>query len=124
MKRWGGTAMASAWSRSSSPEDCGCVHDRDHFAHWDEVTKFLQRGEDKTTIDVGCGCGMSSRIYSLTTNGPVLAVDKPEVVGWSARLYPTPGVSFQGADLAGEWEFGKFDNIVCIDVIEHISAEG
>lgn len=99
-----------------------CV--RDHFAHWAEVTKFLQRGEDKTTIDVGCGCGLSSRIYSLTTNGPVLAVDKPEVVGWSARLYPTPGVSFQGADLAGEWEFGKFDNIVCIDVIEHISAEG
>ena len=91
-----------------------------HFLHWEAVCQILQPG---TTIDVGCGCGMSSRIYSLALGAPVIAVDKPDVVKWSSVAYPTPGVKFVGCDLASQWDFGKFDNVVCIDVIEHIAEE-
>ena len=91
-----------------------------HMLHWEAVCQVLQAG---SIIDVGCGCGMSSRIYSLCMGVPVLAVDKPDVVKWSSIAYLTPGVEFVGCDLASKWDFGKFDNVVCIDVIEHIGDE-
>ena len=92
-----------------------------HFVHWQRVQELLNEGD--RAIEVGCGCGLSSRIYSLKTKCELVAVDKPEVVSLSQQMYPTPGVTFHGADFNTDWyrkRMGKFDVVVCVDVIEHV----
>lgn len=93
-----------------------------HFIHWQRVSELLNPGE--RVIEVGCGCGLSSRIYSLKTQYVVVAVDRLEVVVMSKQMYPTPGVHFAPADFNTEWVpnawKGLFDVVVCVDVIEHV----
>ena len=98
-----------------------------HFSHWQQVSELLNEGDK--AIEVGCGCGMSSRIYSLKTKRPFVAIDKPEVVQFSRMLYPTPGVLYGGADFnedAWAWQLRKterFDAVICVDVIEHVQQK-
>lgn len=91
-----------------------------HFAHWENIASMLHEGEK--AIEIGCGCGLSSRIYSLRTKTRFVAVDKPEVVKMSSQMYPTPGVEYVGADFNTRWAIKgcPFDVVICVDVIEHV----
>lgn len=95
-----------------------------HFAHWQDIASKLNEGE--RAIEVGCGCGLSSRIYSLKTQCPLVAVDKKAVADFSTAAYPTPGVSFYGADFNTYWvpeNWNIYDVVICVDVIEHVAAK-
>jgi len=102
----------------------GLMNVYDHFAHWQDISSRLNK--DEFIIEVGCGCGLSSRIYSLKTEKPMYAVDKPNVVRMSAQMYPTPGVTYVGCDFNESWVYdnikihGMLDVVICVDVIEHI----
>lgn len=95
-----------------------------HFRHWRKVAGLLTRGVP--TLDVGCGCGMGSRIYSLATGARVVAIDRPEVAAMAAKLYSTPGVLFCGCDLRTTGDLLRvpylleFGNVVCMDLLEHL----
>jgi 2-polyprenyl-3-methyl-5-hydroxy-6-metoxy-1,4-benzoquinol methylase len=89
-----------------------------HFEHWSDMADMLREGE--RLLEIGCGCGMPSRIYSLRTHCEVVAVDKPEVIAVSSVMYRTPGVTFVGHDFNEPFDLGTFDVVICVDVIEHI----
>lgn len=99
-----------------------------HFTHWYRIAELLNEGD--RVVEIGCGCGLPARIYSLKTQAPVVAVDKADVVALSRVFYPTPGVSFVVADFNNDlWlvpvkERGPFDVVVCVDVIEHVHNKG
>ena len=90
-----------------------------HLAHWQDMANLLREGE--RLLEIGCGSGFPARVYSLRTRCEVVAVDKPEVIAISAVAYPTPGVRFVGHDLNEPFDFGYFDAVIAVDVLEHIA---
>jgi hypothetical protein len=92
-----------------------------HFAHWEAVANLLHEGE--RLIELGCGCGLPARIYSLRTRCAVVAMDQPAAIEMAQRCYPTPGVVFFGADFNEPLEVGKYDVVVCTDVLEHVQEK-
>ena len=115
MKRWGnGERMVPEAYVGGFENVCN------HFAHWLDVQSRINKGD--YVVEVGCGCGMSSRIYSLKSETQLSAIDKLEVIEICKIAYPTPGVIYSGIDLnKPNWAYDAgADVVVCIDVIEHV----
>jgi SAM-dependent methyltransferase len=80
------------------------------------LAEFPQRGEGRRVLDVGCSIGFISEI--LAARGyAVTSVD------WPNSPHPST-VEFAGADLDNGLPDlqGKFDYIICADVLEHLRA--
>ncbi len=75
-------------------------------------------------LDCGCGLGYGSAMLADAGAGEVLGIDiAADAVEGAGRLYPRPGVTHRCIDAmtldpASE---GKFDVIVCLEVIEHVA---
>jgi SAM-dependent methyltransferase len=85
-----------------------------HSSHTLLLAKFPARGEGRRVLDIGCAAGYLSE--ALVERGfSVAAVD------WPGTPHPAT-VEFSGADLDGGLGTvgGKFEYIICADVIEHL----
>lgn len=80
------------------------------------LAEFPERGDGRRVLDVGCAIGYISEI--LAQRGyAVTSID------WPNSPHP-PTVEFAGADLDHGLPplSGKFDYIICADVLEHLRA--
>ena len=80
------------------------------------LEEFPEQGEGRRVLDVGCAIGYISEI--LAQRGfAVTSID------WPNSPHP-PTVEFAGADLDNGLPplRGKFDYIICADVLEHLRA--
>jgi len=94
-----------------------------HFHRWEVIQNELNEGDH--AIELGCGCGITPRIYALRTKRPFVALDKLEVIEMAELLYPTPGIEYYAADFNEHWayDYGVFDIVICTHVIEHIKEK-
>jgi len=90
------------------------------------VLTYIQKG---SVLDAGCGTGHLA-LRLLEKGHPVVCIDpEPEMVSLTRKLLSHRGFNadvFQG-DIC-TWQAqqgppGRFDNIVCIDVLEHIEDD-
>ncbi|TVS01188.1 MAG: methyltransferase domain-containing protein, partial [Phycisphaerales bacterium] len=81
-------------------------------------------------LDCGCGLGYGSAMLADAGAGEVLGIDiAADAVEEAARLYPRPGVTHRCVDAMTLEEamtlngasVGRFDVIVCLEVIEHVA---
>jgi SAM-dependent methyltransferase len=80
------------------------------------LAQFPERGEGRRVLDVGCAIGylserLAARGFSVTC------------IDWPDTPHP-PTVEFAGADLDNGLPplSGRFDYIICADVLEHLRA--
>jgi SAM-dependent methyltransferase len=78
------------------------------------LARFPERGEGRRVLDIGCAAGYLSEI--LASRGfAVTSID------WPGTPHPAT-VEFSGADLDDGISHitGKFDYVICADVLEHL----
>jgi SAM-dependent methyltransferase len=80
------------------------------------LAEFPQRGEGRRVLDVGCAAGYLSEIL-LLRGFAVTSIDSPNTPH-------TPAIEFAGVDLDDGLSGvnGRFDYIICADVLEHLRA--
>ena len=73
-------------------------------------------------LDFGCGKGRFSCYY---TRGPVVGIDiaSSNISACESRC-PGKDKTFLGQDITSGFNIGTFDNIICIEVLEHIPQWG
>jgi len=93
-----------------------------HLRHYATVAAHLQPAD--SVIDVGCGCGLATRIYRLHVGGRVVAVDRPPAITVARNYYPMPGVEYHSIEFSrNELPEGEFDVAIMLEVLEHLQAE-
>jgi SAM-dependent methyltransferase len=77
--------------------------------------------DGRRVLDAGCGLGYGSKMLLRAGAAEVVGVDIAEPVVEAASAAEEPGLTFQSADVAAlHFEDGRFDLIVCLEVIEHV----
>ncbi|HUT75453.1 MAG TPA: class I SAM-dependent methyltransferase [Armatimonadota bacterium] len=90
-----------------------------HIHHYNAVANAIEAADD--VLDVGCGCGLATRLYRLQTTGRVVAVDRPPAIDIARSLYYSPGVEYWSQDFVEEaLPEGEFDVAVLTEVYEHL----
>lgn len=75
----------------------------------------------KNILDLGCGNGLGTYLYSLVAQS-VFAVDRSSEALAYAHLWPfEPNkVAFERYDLVNEFPAGSFDLAVALEILEHL----
>ena len=75
----------------------------------------------KRVLDAGCGLGYGSKMLREAGASEVVGVDVAEAVIEVASAQEGPGLRFEVGDLNDlGFEDGRFDLVVCLEVIEHV----
>lgn len=91
------------------------------------IEKVLKNHPSKSVLDIGCGTGTMS-FYLSTLGLSITGVDISEkaintCVKNKERLYVGKKLSFFRINFPSEEIKGKFDLIICLEVLEHIKDE-
>ncbi len=92
-----------------------------HLARYAWAASLMPRAR---VLDCGCGLGYGSAMLADAGAGEVLGIDiSAEAIEGAGRLYPRPGVTHRCVDAITleEASVGRFDVIVCLEVIEHVA---
>ncbi len=97
--------------------------DRGRLIEVEHVVRYrwaAQAAAGRSVLDAGCGTGYGSAILAATGASEVIGVDlAADVIGAADGLPGT--VSLQAGDLrALDFADGRFDLVVCFEVIEHL----
>lgn len=98
--------------------------DPKHLAFTLSRYKFISKmaQENGTLIELGCSEGFGTVLLKENTS-KVVGVDfDHRTVAWANAHYAEEGISFIEADILNA-NFGKYDTVVSLDVIEHIYPE-
>jgi 2-polyprenyl-3-methyl-5-hydroxy-6-metoxy-1,4-benzoquinol methylase len=105
---------------------CGCLNPIEYRyeerLRWDAFQRLVRPRPGWDVLDIGCGVGTWSRRIAELGSRVVGADFSAEMIKMAA---PAPGVEFkvgsaQDLDLPG----GKFDLVLSVTVLQHITAEG
>lgn len=92
------------------------------FARYKFAARMLGDSPKKTVLELGCNEGIGT-LHLAQVAEETLGVDFDEnAVKWASDNLAGPHLRFIGADFMNK-EFGKFDAVVTIDVIEHLEKE-
>ena len=79
----------------------------------------------KVVLDAGCGLGQGSTLIKQSGAREVVGVDSAAAVVEAARAQAPQGVRLEHADILSlPFEDGRFEVVVCFDVIEHADEPG
>lgn len=92
-----------------------------------KIKEYFDHETDLTILDAACGNGYGSHMLGLEGYS-VIGVDvSPEAIECANRAYAMSNVNYSVVDLNSdeEWPFGdtRFDAIVSIETIEHVSND-
>jgi 2-polyprenyl-3-methyl-5-hydroxy-6-metoxy-1,4-benzoquinol methylase len=82
------------------------------------AAKLLKGRQRRRVLDVGCGYPIKLNDVIVPLAERVVALDQPSVVERFGRSFPR--IAFAAADLERPSIQGKFDLIICSDVVEHL----
>ena len=122
------------------PDACGCSGWRSLLIHgdpcvldrWLWVRRRLRGKEPLRTLDAGCGNGAFSIYAAREGNAGCWRRPSSEREGYRtrrrrARLLGVEGIDFRVLDLRAieprREELGSFDQIICLETIEHLSDD-
>jgi SAM-dependent methyltransferase len=106
---------------------------KDRLIAWSHQRRFetgLQlaaRFKGQRILDYGCGDGTFLGLLMSSASAPADAVgveiDEAQIAGCRSRLGGRPGLRFDLiASLTSERERDRYDAVVCMEVLEHVSA--
>ena len=110
------------------PEHCDpAAHER-HTARYEEAADLaMQHGvaENAVWLDMGCGYGYGTALLAERTKANLVVGIDPDdgATLYAAGNYHGMHTIFMNADAndAGDWFPARFDGVVCIEVLEHMS---
>jgi len=96
----------------------GEVIESEHLARYRWAAQFAS---GRRVLDAGCGVGYGSALLALAGASEVVGVDVAgDILSAAAERMP-PGVSLEVGDVTDlDHEEGRFDLVVCFEVIEHL----
>lgn len=86
------------------------------------AAKMLSQTKRLNVLELGCGEGIGT--IMLSEKGHYITAVDYDIysIEYAKKNVNIPNISFLCQDFLGK-EYGKFDAIVCLDVIEHISSD-
>jgi 2-polyprenyl-3-methyl-5-hydroxy-6-metoxy-1,4-benzoquinol methylase len=91
-----------------------------HEAKFRLIQRVAMPGKHDRALDAGCGSGTISQFLSLHA-GEVTGIDSnPSAIAYASHAYQTPNVKFRLGQFEDLLADKPFDQIYCIEVIEHL----
>jgi 2-polyprenyl-3-methyl-5-hydroxy-6-metoxy-1,4-benzoquinol methylase len=92
------------------------------LARYKFATRLLEKNPKLDVLELGCSEGVGTLQLARVANS-VLGIDFEKTwIDWAKKNLETENLKFIQDDFINK-EYGKFDAVVSIDVIEHISKE-
>ncbi len=98
-----------------------------HRSRFDMALRLGRRFKGRRLLDYGCGDGTFLALLDRSDAAPAHAVgaelDEAQVNDCRARFSDRPALSFELiSDLDSEQHQGRYDGVVCMEVLEHVVA--
>jgi 2-polyprenyl-3-methyl-5-hydroxy-6-metoxy-1,4-benzoquinol methylase len=107
----------TSYSILTDPKHLGFVLARYKFA-----SKMIREGG--LTLEIGCGDGIGAPVLGAASSNYLgIDVDDRLVIDNSRRLAAISNLKFSKIDITEFNETNKYDNVVHIDVLEHLDSE-
>ena len=98
----------------------GEVIESEHLARYRWASQFAA---GRRVLDAGCGVGYGTALLAQVEGADVLGIDLAEEIVEAARGDMPSGVSLEVGDVTElPYEDGRFDLVVCFEVIEHLES--